>query len=381
MAAITKLFGALAMPVAAALSMACLIDAAAAKPKPAKPTAPATAPNTSGAADTKAPASSPASAPILLNPRGWGRAIYAIDGRVQTSIKDVTFEAPPAYQESFTFWTNRMKGGQRAELFNLLTTTTEPAEDGSLPFHRQVSRYQLDMYDKGEMKVGDDEAVHEVTNLAWEGALDAKGNIKELRLVRHPDEMRGIQGLSFQRLDEIYPRLTDRRQMKVGESFVEEIPMPLPQRLTVHGLEEVGIKVSRRMTLKQVNGQEAIFDVNVTYVANPATPPSAPRTSMTIGGGGDGQATFDMTDGLFTSARLASVLSIDIEAPLRKLPDQPEGSDPGTAKSHIEMAFDFSARQSLSKLFMGEEPNVGEPKPATPNGETPEPPKRPVRAD
>ena len=294
-----------------------------------------------------------APAPVVLTPRGWERSIYSLDGRFHTSIRDVTFEAPPAYQQSFAFWTGRMKGGQRSELIHLITTTREPTEDGSLPFHRQVSRYQLEMYEQGQMKVPEGALVRGITSLAWEGALDASGNVRDVRLVHQPEGLKDNDRLGVQLFGQLFPRLADRREMKVGETLTDAVAMPMPQRLSITGLEAVGVLTSRRLTLREVRGAQAIFDLAVSYTADPATPPTAPRTILTIGGEGNGEAAFDLSDGLFIRAKLTSVLVIDIEAPLRRLPDQPEDIDPGTAKSHIEMSLGISAQQSLAKLFDG----------------------------
>src|SRR5262249_25377535 len=120
------------------LGVAAAVGAAAAagakpphKPASSTPKAPETAKpsddKSSGApkpATDKKPDAGPA---ITLNPKGWKLSTYSFDGRFLTSISNVTFDAPPAYKDSFAFWTNRMKETTRTELVELLTTTHDPA--------------------------------------------------------------------------------------------------------------------------------------------------------------------------------------------------------------------------------------------------------------
>jgi hypothetical protein len=44
-------------------------------------------------------------------------------------------------------------------------------------------------------------------------------------------------------------------------------------------------------------------------------------------------------------------MTIDIEAPLRPLPGQPEGTDPGTGKSHLALALTLFAKQAAAQMF------------------------------
>ena len=323
----------------------------------ANPAAPTTKPAPKEAAPAVKPAApvpkrAPAPpAPVALIPKAWERSIYDLEGRVVTVVDDVTFEAPPAYQESFAFWTGRMKGGQRTELLQLLTTTREPAEDGSLPFRRQVSRFQVDIVEQGQNKTPAGQLSHLVTSLVWEGVLDPEGNVRDITKTGGPDDTSEFEQLSFELLDRLFPRLGERREMKPGDSFTEKMPISMPQRLAVKGLEGIGLIVTRAFTLREVRGNEAIFDVKVTYEADPATPPTAPRTTCAISGSGTGQATFDRADGLFIQSKMESRMVIDLEAPLRRLPDQPEGFDPGTAKSRIALSLQLSGKQVLARLF------------------------------
>jgi hypothetical protein len=289
--------------------------------------------------------------PVRVAATAWSRSTYEFEGRLEHGINNVTFEAPPAYQQSFTFWSNRMKGSQRTELIQTLTTTSDPAADGTLPFRRQVARYEVDMMEGGGVQAAGQPVTRAVRKLVWEGAFDASGNVASIKQVAGPEDPKSIENLSFPLLDEVFPRLGEPREMKVGDSFTETLRLPLPSHLTIRGLEKTAILRTRVFTLREVQGREAVFDVAISDAADPATPPTEPRTTCTIKGGGEGEARLSLDDGMFTSARMPSKITIDIEAPLRPLPGQPEGQDPGTAKSHIEMSLMLSGRRTLARLF------------------------------
>jgi hypothetical protein len=343
---------------------------AAAPPKPA-PAAPPAAKSPKTAPAAKQP---PALQPVALVPRGWDRSIYNLDGRVVTSVNDVSFVAPPAYQESFAFWTSRMKGGQRTELIQLLTTTRERAEDGSLPFRRQVSRFQVDIYEQGQVKTPAGGLTQQVQALIWEGALDPLGNVRSISVTSAPESRENVDQLSFELLERMFPQLRERRDMKPGDSFSDSFSMRLPQRLSIKGLEDTAVLVKRAFTLREIRGDEAIFHLRLTYEADPATPPTVPRTTCVIAGDGAGEAAFDRQDGLFVRSQIESRMVIDLEAPLRRLPDQAEDFDPGTAKSRIELGVTVSGTQILAKLFGDSTvaPAAGaSPEGQPPAGETP----------
>jgi hypothetical protein len=121
----------------------------------------------------------------------------------------------------------------------------------------------------------------------------------------------------------------------------------------------------RVLTPREMQGDEITFDVKTTYAADPATPPKAERTTCIIGGGGDGEVVFNRSDGIFVHARLESKLVIDIEAPLRALPNQAPGSDPGRASVHIDMSLKMNGKQSVARLFFP--PKSDPPAPAAGN--------------
>jgi hypothetical protein len=348
---------------------------AAGPPKPphgAKPAAPAAA---APAPAAPAPAVRAPAAPVTLNPRGYKISIYSFDGRLESGVTDTSFDAPPAYQQSFAFWMGRMKGAQRIELIQILTTTRDPDEAGALPFHRQVSRYDLNLLEEGKTKEAATPLVKDVASLAWDGLLDAQGNVKEVRRVAGPDNSAEIDHLTFPLLDRLFPRLEASRTLVPGESFSDAVPMPLPSRLSIKGLEETGMLMSRRYTLREVRGDVAVFDVAVTFGEDPATPPKAERTTCRISGSGKGEASFDLQDGLFIQANQQGKITLDISAPLRRLPDQPADADPGTAATHIEISLGMSARQTLSRLY--DETPAESPSDATPPAANP-PPTHPL---
>ena len=324
------------------------------------------------------PTAPPAPAgPVSLTPRTWRYSTYSFEGRVETGVADITVEVPPAYQESFAFWTNRMKGSTRTELIQYLTTTREPDKDGMLPFRRQVARFLIDMNDRGEVKAAGGEFTKDVQSLAWEGTFDPRGKVTGLKRVAGPEDMSSVERLSFPLLDVLFPGLDKVQTLKPGDTFTEDVQMPLPSRLSIAGLDKTAVRLTRRYTLRQVQGPEATFDVAVLYAVDPDTPPTAPRTTCAITGGGKGEAVFNLADGIFVRADQGTRLVIDVEAPLRHLPSQPQDVDPGTGKSHIELYLNLSGKQTVAQLF--EEPkDAGSPVAPAPPGAppTPEPAKQ-----
>jgi len=360
-----------APPAALAALLAVLLAAASQAPiaaqetpnPPVMPPQSMTGPHKAQPATTQRPKPPAPPVTVKIVPKVWKGATYSFEGRLETGVHDVTFEAPPAYQESFGFWTNRMKGASRTELIQHLTTTREPAPDGLLPFRRQVSRYLIDMNDHGQAKAAGGPFMKDVLSLAWEGAFDAYGNITGMKRIAGPENTEAVDRLAFPLLDHLFPRLDGAREMKTGESFTQEMTMPLPSKLTIAGLESTAAHLTRRYTLREVRGQEAIFDVVATYAVDPATPPTAPRTTCVITGGGEGEAVFDLAEGVFVRGRQPTQLVIDVEAPLRRLPDQPADVDPGTAKSHMEIALSLSGKQKVARLFDAVPPAGSQPAP------------------
>lgn len=332
----------------------------AAAPAPAKPPEPPAKPPEPAPRDLPIMAPTPRKAPpekplpppgpTTLEPKAWPRSTYAFDGRLEISVGHASFEAPPAYAESFSFWIGRMKGTIRTELVESILSTREAAE-GRLPYRRQITRYSMEMNERGEIKESGRPLVDQVLKLVWEGELDPRGNPTNEKRIAAPEKTSEIDRLGFPLLDDLFPRLTAPRTLKGGESFVEQISMPLPAALSVKGLEGQRVQATRRFTLREVEGQQARFDVAIDYAPDPSTPPTAPRTTIAIAGGGKGDAVFDLEQGLWTSMRAPTQMTIDIEAPLRKLPGQPEGFDPGTAKTHLPIGLRLTGKRSVSRLF------------------------------
>ena len=311
---------------------------------------------TSASPAPKKPAAVPpaAGAAVTLTPRAWSRSAYSFEGRLESAIQDVTFDTPDAYKENFTFWANRMKGTARTELIQYVTSTRDAAESGEIPYHRQVSRYMLDLSEHGQVKTMGGKLNRDVQLLAWDGNLDPKGHMADQKRVAGPEDMTEVERLAFPLLDRILPLLDAPQPVKVGESFTVEQTLPLPSRMSVNGLEDAAARLTRVLTLKEVRGRQAVFAVKASYALDPSTPAKAPRTTCTIGGGGDGEAVFDLDSGFFMSARIATTMLIDIEAPLRPLPGQPEGTDPGTGKSHMVLSLNMFGKQSVTQMFGGD---------------------------
>ena len=190
----------------------------------------------------------------------------------------------------------------------------------------------------------------DVAALAWDGTFDAFGNVKEMKRIAGEDT-EDMKQMSYPILDYIFPRVEGPKVYKIGEGFTDTHAMMMPSRLTIHGLEDTGMVMTRQYVLKENIDGRATFDVKVTFKSDPATPPQAPRTSCTIHGGGSGTATFDVKRGVFTSTRLPVEMLIDIEAPLRRLPGTPENADPGLGQSHIDLAMILSGDQKIQRVW------------------------------
>ena len=318
------------------------------KAAPTTPKKPAATPQ------KKAPAPDAAGAPVTLTPRAWARSSYSFEGRLESTVQDVKFEVPPAYQENFAFWGNRMKGTERIELIQYITMTKEPQENGNVPFHRQVARFMVDLSDRGQVKTTGPVLNRAVQGLAWDGTLDPRGLVIEMKRVSAPEDTSEVDRLSFPLLDQVLPVLDAATPLKPGETLTFTSTLPLPSKMTVNGLEDIAARMTRVLTLKEVHGSQATFSVATSYVLDPATPPKAPRTTCVIGGGGDGEATFDLDGGFFINARLQTRMTIDIEAPLRPLPGQPEGTDPGVGKSHLVLLLTLFGKQTAAQMFSAE---------------------------
>lgn len=319
-----------------------------AKPEPTKKPA---APKKQAAPPAAVPANV---APVTLTPRVWARSSYSFEGRLESTVQDVTFETPPAYTDSFAFWSNRMKGTERTELIQHITSTHEAGENGNVSFHRQVARYMVDLAEHGQTKTMGPTVTRDVQSLAWDGQFDAHGVIVEKKKVAGPEDMTDINRLSFPLLDQVLPVLDASKPLKPGETLTFTTTMPLPSRLTINGLEDVAAQLTRVLTFKELRGRQVVFSDKATYAIDPATPPKQPRTTCVIGGGGDGEAIFDLDSGFFMNARLETKMTIDIEAPLRPLPGQPEGVDPGTGKSHLVVALVLSGKQTAAQMYAPE---------------------------
>jgi hypothetical protein len=341
------------------------------KPQPAPRPSPVMAPPSmvgAGAARENRPAPQhPITWPIKLEPHVWPRSTYSFEGRIETAIGNVSFKAPPEYQQSFDFWTGRMKDTDRSEMILQNTSTAEAEEGGAVPFHRSISRFSLDINDRGQIKTPFSEVPAAVQKLAWDGKLDPQGRITESRRTAAPEDTSTIDRLAFPVLDHALPVLDAARTLKAGETIVLEESMPLPSRLTIAGLEGQAVLMKRVLTPREMEGEDITFDVKTTYAADPATPPKAERTTCVIGGGGDGEAVFSRSDGVFVRTRLTSNLIIDIEAPLRALPNQAPGSDPGSASVHIEMSLKMNGKQGVVRLFFPPKSDAPAPTPAAGN--------------
>jgi hypothetical protein len=268
--------------------------------------------------------------------------------------EDVTFEVPPAYQEGFAFWSGRMKGQKRSELYQFITLTGERADDGTVPFHRNVPKFQIDLEKDGkplQVRMG---SLEMVKSLAWDGTLDKFGNVRAMRLVAG-EETGEMQELARTYVETVFPRVDGPRDLKIGEAMSVAEPLPLPSKMHIEGLQEIGLLITRELVLKSFDGRIATFDVTIRYAADPAKPSRDQKTVCVISGTGKGEATFDVRRGLFLATRQEGAVIFDIEAPLRPLADRPDTQNPGPGKSRLVLALTLNARQTSSRVVGSDE--------------------------
>jgi hypothetical protein len=287
---------------------------------------------------------------LKMVPKARKLSTYSFEGRVETLTSDVTVDAPPAYRDNFAVWSARMRGLAKIELVQFLVSTQDAAEDGTVPFRRQVPRFMVELNQQGHPMEPYGTLVQDVQSLIWEGSLDPHGNIKEIHRVAG-DVTDDMKDLSFPMLEKIFPRLDGPREIKVGEGFTDVTKLPLPARLTVHGLEDIGMVMTRKYTLKEnINGR-AVFEVATSLASDPEKPPSEPQVTCVIGGGGTGDAIFDVRKGIFLRSRFPLRLTIEFEAPLSPIPGRPETASPGLGKTHITMGMTFGGEQVLRRIW------------------------------
>jgi len=262
---------------------------------------------------------------------------------------DVTYEVPEAYHDSFAFWTGRMKAKSKFEVYQFSIRTLDAAEDGSVPFTRQVPHFNLEISEDGKSRVPFDPLEQKLRTWIWEGTLDPLGNIAEIRKVagREDDE---LKNLAMPFVESAFPVVKSAVDLMPGSGFDEERIVPMPESPPkISGLENLRLKVTRTYRLKEVRDILAIFDVQVTYALDPAVSITVPDTVCAIGGGGRGEAIFNLRRGLFESTHLPTTMTIDISAPLRPLPDRPETATPGNGKTHIVMDMTLGSTQIVSR--------------------------------
>ena len=85
----------------------------------------------------KPPPKPPVAAQTLkMVPKTRKLSTYSFEGRVETLTDDITVEAPPAYTENFAVWSAKMRGVQKIELIQFLTSTQDL--DGTNAAGREV---------------------------------------------------------------------------------------------------------------------------------------------------------------------------------------------------------------------------------------------------
>jgi hypothetical protein len=298
------------------------------------------------------PGPAPAASPGVLHfqPRARGGSSYELQSRVGILTQDVTFDVPQAYRESFAFWSDHMKGQERSELYRFVLLTDDPAADGSVTYHRSVSRFQVEMAKNGEPLEPMTNASRDMPSLGWDGTLDPFGNVRAEKLVAGKNDP-DMEELARPYAERPFPRVEGPRDLLVGEALKISEPMPPPSRMHIDGLESIGVVITRELTLRSFDGARAVFDVKTTYAADPARASTLKNTTCAISGSAKGEMVFDARRGVFESSREEGTMVFDIRAPLRPLPEHPETAHAGSGASHLALRLNVSAQQTVHKIL------------------------------
>jgi len=324
--------------------VAAVFSAAGAEAPKTKPAAPPSAAKPDGA-------KSPAPETVLrFLPKVRAMSTYNLGARFEIGTKSVTFEAPEAYKPGFEFWSNRMKGQKRSEVYDITTMTQDANDSGLYPFSRTIPKFDLEIQRQGENMASPPETEQSVASLRFEGTFDRFGNVKAFKKTGGSDDAE-VETLAIPEISRLFPEMDGPHDYQIGQGFKEERSVRLPTKLGIAGLENVTYKVTREYTLKSVQGGLATFDVKITYADDPAFKPGAQNTSLHISGGGSGTAVFEIGRGVFQESRLPSSMHIDIEAPLRPLPDHPETAKAPTGKTHVDLDLLVAGRQTVRRVW------------------------------
>ena len=60
---------------------------------------------------------------VSIVPRAHDQSSYEFEGHINLFTKDITFDTPPEYQESFAFWGDRMKGVKKTRTWATMSTS------------------------------------------------------------------------------------------------------------------------------------------------------------------------------------------------------------------------------------------------------------------
>jgi len=243
-----------------------------------------------------------------------------------------------------------MKGQRRSEVFEMTTMTQDTNDKSLVTFRRTIPKFDVEMERQGEFMASPPELEQSVASLVFEGTLDHFGNVKEFKKTAGSDDTE-LGSLAIPEISRLFPEVDGPHDYRTGDGFKEERTVRLPTKLAIAGLESVTYKVIREYALKSLQGGLATFDVRITYADDPAFKPGAEKTSLRITGGGSGTAVFEPGRGVFQESRLPTSMRIDIEAPLRPLPDHPETAKAPTGKTHVDLDLLVAGRQTVRRVW------------------------------
>jgi hypothetical protein len=216
-------------------------------------------------------------------------------------------------------------------------------KDGSLPVEYRIvdSEVQMTMAGQPIEVPGVKDSFSKGQSL--KGRLAAGGRTLELGETSI-DSAPGLPPGTAQRIAQAMPALPDR-ELKVGDSFEVPIKLSLP-----------GLPMAGRMdtsstcvyTLKTLTDAAALFDMTTT-VTGTYGDEGGERMKLTLAGGGEGKAVFDLKEGIFTDSSTSMKVNMAMEMPYPTGPDpvpESEASQPKIVKIKAVMEGPATYRMS-----------------------------------
>ncbi len=159
--------------------------------------------------------------------------------------------------------------------------------------------------------------------LLMSGRITPQGKMFEM----HAQEMGEVPSAMLDQLSRLLPQIPDTT-LRVGESFEIPMSMPIPLEGMSGGMEGRAI-----YTLVEMLENEARFDVQQTFAMGMEGGASLEKEGMrlSVNGGGDGSAVFDVAEGIFTRLQIDMKLTANVEGASPAMASAGEAEAPAAA--------------------------------------------------